>query len=119
MEAYIARHNKYSTWEARVRYRYLTTGRYGEDTITPRLVGNSQKRRRAIKGLIIRLPFEPYVWFFYHYIARLGCLEGRAALIACRIRWNYIADTRAKVYELPCRAESCFPGQQASSQSTQ
>ncbi|HBG95821.1 MAG TPA: glycosyltransferase family 2 protein [Chromatiaceae bacterium] len=107
LEAYIARHNKYSTWEARVRYRYLTTGRYGEETIRPRLFGNSQERRRAIKGLIIRLPFESYVWFFYHYIARLGFLEGRAGLIACRIRWNYIADTRAKVYELSCRARSC------------
>ncbi|WPL19434.1 hypothetical protein Thiowin_04557 [Thiorhodovibrio winogradskyi] len=41
LEAYIARDNKYSTWEARVRDQFLTPGRYGEDTIQPRLLGNS------------------------------------------------------------------------------
>lgn len=48
LEAYITRHNKYSTWEARLRYQYLTTGRYGEDTIKPRLLGNSQKLEGAL-----------------------------------------------------------------------
>jgi len=42
-----------------VRHRYLTTGGYGEDTIAPRLFGDPQERRRFIKALIIRLPFEP------------------------------------------------------------
>ena len=104
LEAYITRHNKYSTWEARVRYRYLTTGRYGETTIAPRLFGNSQERRRFLKALIIRLPFEPWLWFFYHYIARLGFLEGRPGLIACQIRAGYIAQARAKIYELRLQA---------------
>ena len=35
LEAYIDRHNRYSTWEARLRHRYLSTGRYGDETITP------------------------------------------------------------------------------------
>ncbi len=100
LEAYITRHNKYSTWEARVRYRYLTTGRYGEETITPRLFGNAQERRRFLKALIIRLPFEQHLWFLYHYVLRLGLLEGRPGLIASQIRASYIAQTRAKIYEL-------------------
>ena len=104
LEAYITRHNKYSTWEARVRHRYLTTGRYGATTIAPRLFGNSQERRRFLKALIIRLPFEPWLWFIYHYIARLGFLEGQPGLIACQIRSSYIAQTRAKIYELRLRA---------------
>lgn len=103
LEAYITRHNKYSTWEARVRYRYLTTGRYGETTIAPRLFGNSQERRRFVKAHIIRLPFEQHLWFLYHYIVRLGFLEGRPGLIACQIRASYIAQTRAKIYELRLR----------------
>lgn len=103
LEAYITRHNKYSTWEARVRHQYLSTGRYGEDTIFPRLFGNSQERRRFLKALIIRLPFEPQLWFFYHYILRLGFLEGRPGLIASQIRASYIAQTRAKLYELGLR----------------
>ncbi|WP_295436361.1 glycosyltransferase family 2 protein [uncultured Thiodictyon sp.] len=106
LEAYITRHNKYSTWEARVRYRYLTTGRYGENTIVPRLFGNSQERRRWLKALIIRLPFESLLWFFYHYVLRLGLMEGRPGLIACQVRASYIAQVRAKMYELTQRGNS-------------
>ena len=103
LEAYIARHNKYSTWEAQLRHRYLTTGRYGEETITPRLLGNSQERRRFLKLLVIRMPFEPWLWFFYHYLFRLGFIEGRAGLIASQIRASSIAQTRAKMVELQAR----------------
>ncbi len=105
LEAYLTRHNKYSTWEARVRYQYLTTGRYGEDTLVPRLFGNSQERRRFLKALIIRLPFEHWLWFFYHYVLRLGLLEGRPGLIACQIRASYIAQVRAKIYELQLKGQ--------------
>ena len=100
LEAYIDRHNKYSTWEARLRHRFLTSGSYGEETIQPRFLGNSQERRRAIKALVIRMPFEHWLWFAYHYFFRLGFLEGRAGLIACQIRAAYISQVRAKVYEL-------------------
>ncbi|BDD87659.1 glycosyltransferase family 2 protein [Desulfofustis limnaeus] len=100
LEAYISRHNKYSTWEARLRYLYLTTGSYGRETITPKLFGNSQERRRALKKLVVRLPFEPWLWFWYHYFFKLGFLEGREGLIACRIRASYINQVRAKIYEL-------------------
>ncbi len=103
LEAYIARHNKYSTWEARLRYRFLTTGQYGEDTITPKFLGNSQERRRAIKAMVIRLPFEHWLWFAYHYFFKLGFLEGRAGLIACQIRASYIAQVRSKIHELQQR----------------
>lgn len=105
LEAYIARHNKYSTWEAQLRYRYLISGRYGEATISPKLFGNPQERRRAIKDLIIRLPFEQWFWFGYHYFLRMGFLEGRAGLIASQIRASYIAQVRAKIYELTLRSE--------------
>jgi glycosyltransferase involved in cell wall biosynthesis len=103
LEVYLSRHNKYSTWEAGVRYQYLTTGRYGEDTSIPRLFGNSQERRRFLKALIIRLPFEPQLWFLYHYVFRLGFLEGRTGFLASQIRASYIAQTRAQIYELQLR----------------
>ena len=106
LEAYIARHNQYSTWEARVRHRYLTTGRYGEETIAPRLFGNAQERRRFLKALIVRLPFEQHLWFLYHYVARRGFLEGRPGLIASQIRASYIAQTRAKIYELGLKRQT-------------
>ena len=103
LEAYIARHNLYSTWEANVRFQYLTTGRWGEQTIQPNLFGNAQERRRFLKEIALRVPGEPWFWFLYHYVVRLGCLEGRPGLIASRIRADYIAQVRAKLYELRLR----------------
>ena len=100
LEAYIARHNKYSTWEARLRHNYLCSGRYGEETVQPRLLGDAQQRRRFLKLLALRVPFEPILWFVYHYAVRLGFLEGRRGLIACQIRADYIRQVRAKMFEL-------------------
>jgi glycosyltransferase involved in cell wall biosynthesis len=100
LQAYLDRHNRYSTWEASLRYNYLTTGQYGQDTIRPRLFGNTQERRRFLKNIILRLPLEPWLWFAYHYFFRLGFLEGRRGLIASQIRAAYIGQVRAKVYEL-------------------
>jgi glycosyltransferase involved in cell wall biosynthesis len=99
LESYLDRHNRYSTWEARLRHRFLTTGEYGSSRIRARLFGNSQERRRFFKYLAVRMPGESALWFLYHYIFRLGILEGRPGLIASRIRSDYIAAVRAKVYE--------------------
>jgi glycosyltransferase involved in cell wall biosynthesis len=98
--AYIDRHNRYSSWEAELRHRFLNQGQYGKETIQPRLFGNTQERRRWLKGFIIRFPGEPLLWFTYHYFLRLGLLEGRRGLIACFIRSWYIATVRAKMYEI-------------------
>lgn len=100
LQAYIERHNHYSTWEARLRSRYLRDGSYGRSTIQPRLFGNAQERRRFLKLIAVRAPGEPLWWFLYHYIARLGFLEGRPGLIASQIRASYIAQARAKCFEL-------------------
>jgi len=106
LEAYITRHNKYSTWEARVRSRHLAGCEWGEETIRPRLFGNSQERRRFLKQIAVRIPFEPLLWFAYHFVLRLGFLEGRRGLIASQIRSSYIAQARAKLYEISLRPES-------------
>ena len=100
LEAYIDRHNKYSLWEARVRYQFLKTGEWGKDPVKANAFGNIQEKRRFLKSIVCRLPFEHIFWFFYHYIICLGILEGRCGLIACRIRSNYIAEVRAKLYEM-------------------
>jgi glycosyltransferase involved in cell wall biosynthesis len=103
LEAYVDRHNTYSTWEALLRQQYWSTGAWGSDTVKPRLFGNSQEQRRWLKRLALRAPFEPQLWFLYHYFIRLGFLEGRPGLIASRLRANYVADVHAKAYELQKR----------------
>lgn len=99
LQAYIDRHNKYSSWEAELRLRYLDSGQYGDSAVKAKLFGNSQERRRFLKKLVLKMPFEHCVWFVYHYFVRLGFLEGRRGLIACQIRASYIAQTNAKIYE--------------------
>jgi glycosyltransferase involved in cell wall biosynthesis len=99
LTAYLDRHNHYATWEALVRRQFLTTGRWGESAIQARLFGNVQERRRFLKQLACRLPGEPILWFLYHYVLRLGLLEGRRGLIASLIRAQYIANVRAKMFE--------------------
>jgi len=113
LNAYLHRHNQYSDWEAGVRSRYFTEGAWGTDTITPKLFGNAQERRRFLKQLVCRLPLEHWVWFINHYIVRLGFLEGRPGLIACRIRSQYISDVHAKLYQ----GQSSMPSSTVPSQS--
>lgn len=100
LAAYLDRHNRYSTWEAQVRYSFLQRGKWGSDSIRPRLFGNAQERRRFLKQFAVRVPCEPLLWFLYHYIVRLGILEGRPGWIASLIRSQYISQVRAKLYEL-------------------
>jgi glycosyltransferase involved in cell wall biosynthesis len=100
LHAYLDRHNRYSTWEAQVRTQFLKTGQWGEETVKPRLFGNSQERRRWLKYVALRAPFEPTLWFLYHYFFKLGFLEGRPGWIASKIRAQYIFQVRAKMYEM-------------------
>jgi glycosyltransferase involved in cell wall biosynthesis len=98
--AYIDRHNRYSCWEARVRYSFLHDRHKESVRIRANLFGNHQERRRFLKMLAMRVPFESQFWFLYHYVLRLGFLEGRPGLIASQIRASYISQVRAKLYEL-------------------
>jgi glycosyltransferase involved in cell wall biosynthesis len=98
--AYIDRHNKYSSWEANVRHAFLHRPGTQQSAVRPNLFGNYQERRRFLKMIAMRIPFEPQLWFLYHYIFRLGFLEARPGLIASQIRASYIAQVRAKLFEL-------------------
>jgi glycosyltransferase involved in cell wall biosynthesis len=118
LNAYLSRHNQYSDWEAGVRRRYFSDGDWGTETITPKLFGNAQERRRFLKQLVCRLPLEHWVWFLNHYIFRLGFLEGRPGLIACRIRAQYISDVHAKLHETHLRPARALPQSQSTSPST-
>lgn len=113
LNAYLARHNQYSDWEAGVRSRYFSEGAWGTDTISPKLFGNAQERRRFLKQLVCRMPLEHWVWFINHYIVRLGFLEGRPGLIACRIRAQYISDVHAKLHQSGLRIATSTTSQPA------
>ncbi|QOY92075.1 glycosyltransferase family 2 protein [Paludibaculum fermentans] len=104
LDAYSLKHAHYASWEAAVRHQYLQSGRWGHQAIAARATGNAQEFRRFVKSLVIRMPGEGAMWFLYHYVVRLGFLEGRRGLIASQLRANYIREARAKLYELQLRA---------------
>jgi glycosyltransferase involved in cell wall biosynthesis len=92
---WIAKHNEYSEWEARV---YLE-GHGGE--VRPRLLGGTQaERRRWLKRRLARMPGFPVATFLYHYVLRGGFLDGRPGLIYCGLKGVQRFHARAKLYEL-------------------
>lgn len=98
LDRYIIKHNEYSNWEAKV---YLE----GDETdIKPSLFGTQAQRRRWLKQTFRMFPGSPLLRFAYHYVLRLGFLDGRAGLIYCMFKGVQMFHTKAKIYELRLQA---------------
>lgn len=80
LEAYMAKHNRYSTLEARELVRI----RRGEGEASSEAVGGPLALRRWFKNWIYpRLPARWLFRFLFMYVLRLGVLDGRAGLRFC------------------------------------
>lgn len=92
---WVEKHNRYSNWEAR-----LLAGR-GDDSVrhagqlTPALA-----RKRRLKQFARHLPFRPLLRFLYHYVYRLGFLDGYRGFAFCRLMGFYEFLNCAKASEL-------------------
>ena len=91
---YISKHNEYSEWEAHVYVEGNT------DELPPTFWGTQAQRRRWLKKLFFRIPGFPVMTFLYHYVFRLGFLDGKAGLIYCGLKGVQRFHSKAKVYEL-------------------
>jgi glycosyltransferase involved in cell wall biosynthesis len=96
---WLARHNRYSNWEARV-YLNLLTGKDDSGTIGANLLGDSVQRKRFLKKLWVRMPFKPTLRFIISYIFQLGFLDGKAGYIYARLLSQYEYQIGVKLYEL-------------------
>jgi glycosyltransferase involved in cell wall biosynthesis len=96
---WLARHNRYSNWEAMVYYNLLT-GKDDSHTIGANLFGNAVQRKRFMKKIWVRLPFKPWLRFILFYIIRLGFLDGKAGYIYARLLSQYEYQIGVKLYEL-------------------
>jgi glycosyltransferase involved in cell wall biosynthesis len=96
---WLARHNRYSNWEARVYYNLLT-GQDDSGTIGANLFGNAVQRKRFLKKIWVRLPFKPLLRFILFYIIQRGFLDGRAGYIYGRLMGQYEYQIGVKLYEL-------------------
>ncbi|SFV31343.1 glycosyltransferase family 2 protein [Thermoflavifilum thermophilum] len=79
---FIARHNQWSTLEA----RFITEkqkSRKNHELIRGNPAGNPIEKRRAFRDLYYCFPLflRPFVYFFYRYVIRLGFLDGKEGLI--------------------------------------
>ncbi|MDM9384893.1 glycosyltransferase family 2 protein [Chlorogloeopsis sp. ULAP01] len=96
---WLARHNRYSNWEARV-YLNLLTNQGDKDTIGASLFGDAVQRKRFLKKIWVRLPFKPFLRFVLFYIIQRGFLDGRAGYIYARLLSQYEYQIGVKFYEL-------------------
>jgi glycosyltransferase involved in cell wall biosynthesis len=71
---WFARHNRYSTDEARLALERLKHGRVAWKEL---IAADAQTRRRALKDLSFHLPARPLLRFLYVYVVRRGFLDGQ------------------------------------------
>lgn len=98
LEYYIAKHNTYSTLEAREYYNLLT-GRTA--AAAGSFWGDRMDRRRWLKTRVwLRLPCRWLVRWFYMYLFKLGFLDGRAGFQFCLFISSYEHQITLKLREL-------------------
>jgi glycosyltransferase involved in cell wall biosynthesis len=99
MYHWLARHNRYSNWEAQV-YLNILTGQEDDGTIGANLFGNAVQRKRWLKKIWVRLPLKPWLRFILVYFIRFGFLDGRAGYIYACLLSQYEFQIGVKLSEL-------------------
>lgn len=104
LEHYMAKHNRYSTLEARALF--LETTRHGMDDPTANLTALARRRRWLKRNVMPNIPVPGLVRFLYMYVLQLGFLDGRAGLEFCRFISMYDALVAMKLRDLRRQARS-------------
>jgi glycosyltransferase involved in cell wall biosynthesis len=107
LELYMAKHNLYSTLEAKEILQQANTT---DSTIDAKFFGTSQQRRRWIKRHIYpKLPARWVFRFLWMYFLRLGILDGMTGLRFCLFISSYELLISLKTVELTQqeRAHGC------------
>jgi len=99
LHRFIEKHNEYSEWEAHTYFEGPP-----HDGLIPSLFESQALRRRWLKGKLFALPGFPLLTFLYHYILRLGFLDGRPGFTYCVLKGVQRFHAKAKWRELQQRA---------------
>ena len=100
---WMRKHNDYSTLEA--------ADRIERDVAWGDLLSRDPSRRnRALKPLVSRVPFWPFLRFLYMYVFKLGFLEGRPGFIYCVNMAYYEFLIGIKIRELKQLGSGCNGG---------
>jgi glycosyltransferase involved in cell wall biosynthesis len=97
--AWIEKHNRYSTMEARVKLDSAPRAKFRWKDIVS---GDPAKRRMAIKAIVYSLPGRPVIIFLLLYVLRGGFLDGKAGLVFCLLRaiYEFMIDCKVLEFEL-------------------
>ena len=96
IQAFVEKHSRYSTWEAEVRRRYLESDEWRGRLPWPLAV------RRRLKRAARQLPVPDLFRFLYHYVWKLGFLDGAVGYVFCRLLAEYEFLIWAKEFEARC-----------------
>jgi glycosyltransferase involved in cell wall biosynthesis len=91
--AFVEKHNRYSTWEAQAGEPYLSAGE-----AAGRMARHLRARRR-LKRIGRRLPCSHWLRFLYHYVIKLGFLDGVPGYVLCHLLAEYEFQIWAKGLE--------------------
>lgn len=97
VEDWIAKHNKYSSEEARLSAE-IERRPLGEC-----FAKDSMLRKRAMKSWFVRMPGRPLLKFIYLYVLRFGFLDGRPGFYYCVLQAFYEFMISLKMRELKRR----------------
>lgn len=99
LETYIAKHNHYSTLEARELHN-AQSGQFNSRGLRPKLIGDPIARRRWIKDYVWpRLPFRWLARFIYMFVYRAGFLDGAIGFHFCVFMTAYEHQIHLKLLE--------------------
>ncbi len=95
---WLEKHNRYSTWDARVYYNFLHDGKkWGLKMLFSR---DAVRRKRAMKRLFVRFPFRPFFRFLWMYFLKFGFLDGKQGFIFCMLMSMHEFAISAKLWDL-------------------
>jgi hypothetical protein len=97
LENYVAKHNRYSTLEARALIREAREGTVKDATELDQGVAI---RRWLKRNVFPRLPLSFLIRFIYMYIGRLGILDGANGLRFCLFLASYDLFIHLKMVEV-------------------
>jgi glycosyltransferase involved in cell wall biosynthesis len=98
LATFIEKHNRYSNWEARIGEKATQSLRANSSQ-----AGKELSWRRKLKAVGRRLPFADIFRFFYHYVVKIGVLDGYAGYVLCRLLGQYEFWISVKTREIDAR----------------
>jgi glycosyltransferase involved in cell wall biosynthesis len=107
LEHYVAKHNRYSTLEAKALYSEMQ----GEQmTPAAKLPRETNTRRWLKRNVLPHVPM-PWLWrFLYMYVFRLGALDGQAGLEFCKFisMYDYLVVLKLRSLRRMARVDSNY-----------